>query len=95
MGIRRVKARAIMRDPYDGAQLARIYCEEKLPDEFEIVWQEPDVHQCDGLGPFHRIDHSDRGWFLRVNMDYKGEYTYLKVTRCPCCDWEAPTCDES
>jgi len=63
-----------------------------LPNELELVWQEPDVHQCEGLRANNARIEWCGVWTLQCSINH-GDWQYssrCEVLRCPCCKWVAP-----
>jgi hypothetical protein len=68
-----------------------------IPDEFEIVYQEPEPHQCAGLKRQRRRIVYDSGkWVMerpirKIEYSKSGWATEHEVEHgCSCCDWAIP-----
>lgn len=84
---RRVKARATKMGYALSVEIIGPRVE--LPDEFEIVYDDPDLipgHVCDGLYKYDcRIVPVGDGWQLQK---LRGTWQFVcKVRVCPCCGW--------
>ena len=88
---KRVKARHINRRLVLGDYVDTISVRggAEFPDEFEIVWDDPDVHQCPGLWPcVIKYNPASMAW----NMYDSATTVVFRLFRCPCCDWEPESC---
>jgi len=70
----------------------RVDRDTRIPATFEIVWDEPEWHQCPKLA-YQRariVYDGDGGWQLQERKEGAWQWM-LDVVGCPCCrDWVAP-----